>query len=105
MFGFTVYASIDRARGTGKIPFPARGENVVGGHAVVAVGYDDHCVIRNPNDNSETTGAILIRNSWGSGFGDGGYGWLPYEYVRQRLAVDWWSLLKHEWIDTGKFRP
>jgi C1A family cysteine protease len=35
---------------------------------------------------------------------DKGYGWLPYEYVLEGLADDWWSLLKGEWIDTGEFR-
>jgi C1A family cysteine protease len=45
-----------------------------------------------------------MRNSWGAGWGSGGYGWLPYEYVLQGLAVDWWSLLKTEWIDTGAFK-
>ena len=33
-----------------------------------------------------------------------GYGWLPYEYVLKGLAVDWWSLMKCEWIDTGLFK-
>jgi len=77
---------------------------VVGGHAVVAVGYDDNMKIKNTNPGDvETTGAFLIRNSWGTRWGDGGYGWLPYDYVLRRLAVDWWSLLKNEWIDTGTF--
>ena len=39
-----------------------------------------------------------------SGWGDEGYGWLPYDYVLQGLAVDWWSLLKNGWIDTGNFK-
>lgn len=47
--------------------------------------------------------AILIRNSWGTEWGDAGYGWLPYNYVLNGLAVDWWTLLKNEWIDTGEF--
>lgn len=33
-----------------------------------------------------------------------GYGWLPYEYVRHGLAVDWWSLIKASWIDSGAFK-
>jgi len=104
MFGFTVYSSIAQAARTGKIPFPASGERVAGGHAVAAVGYDDAVVIRNTAAGArETSGALLIRNSWGSGWGDGGYGWLPYEYVLKGLAVDWWSLLKNEWVDTGAF--
>jgi C1A family cysteine protease len=40
----------------------------------------------------------------GTGWGENGYGWLPYEYVLKGLADDWWSLLKNEWVDTGKFK-
>ena len=105
MFGFTVYASISQAAVTGKIPYPVTGEAVAGGHAIVAVGYDDAMKIKNTNPGgTETTGALLIRNSWGTGWGSAGYGWLPYEYVLKGLAVDWWSLLKSEWIDTGAFK-
>ena len=105
MFGFTVYSSISQAGRSGEIPYPTRGESVEGGHAVVAVGYDDGKKIKNPYRGTvQTTGAFLVRNSWGTGWGDGGYGWLPYEYVLQGLAEDWWSLIKNEWIDTGAFR-
>ena len=104
MFGFTVFTSISQASKTGKIPYPSPGEKILGGHAVNAVGYDDKLKIENTNaGESETTGALLIRNSWGTGWGDGGYGWLPYVYVMKGLAVDWWSLLKNEWVDTGAF--
>lgn len=103
MFGFTVYSSIDQADATGKIPYPSRNEKIVGGHAVVAVGYDDNMTIENTNDGSQTTGALMIRNSWDTTWGDKGYGWLPYDYVRKDQAIDWWSLLKNEWIDTGVF--
>ncbi|MCB9006761.1 MAG: cysteine protease [Ardenticatenaceae bacterium] len=105
MFGFTVYQSISQARPTGKIPFPhGANDHVDGGHAVVAVGYDDKMEIKNALPGStKTTGAFLIRNSWGTSWGDGGYGWLPYDYVLSGLAVDWWSLLKNQWIDTGAF--
>jgi C1A family cysteine protease len=98
MFGFTVYNSIDQAATTGKIPYPSPGDKIVGGHAIVAAGYDEKMVIRNAKP-----GAFLIRNSWGTGWGEKGYGWLPYDYVMNGLAVDWWSLLKNEWVDTGNF--
>jgi C1A family cysteine protease len=99
MFGFTVYSSIEEAATTGKIPYPSDGERIVGGHAIVAAGFDDKMKIKNA-----TPGALLIRNSWGIGWGDNGYGWLPYDYVLNGLAVDWWSLLKNAWIDTGNFK-
>lgn len=53
---------------------------------------------------TETTGVLLIRNSWCIEWGDKGDGWLPYKYVLQGLAIDWWSLLKNEWLDTGEFQ-
>jgi len=103
MFGFSVFSSFTQAKIGGKIPYPSPGDKSCGGHAVVAVGYDDKMKIKNTSDNKETTGAFLIRNSWGTDWGDEGYGWLPYEYVLKGLAVDWWSLLKAEWVDTKKF--
>lgn len=106
MFGFTVYTSIAQADGNdGKIPYPTPGERIEGGHAVAAFGYDDTMKIKNTNPKGiETTGAFLIRNSWGTGWGDGGYGWLPYQYVITGLAVDWWSVIKSEWVNTGTFK-
>ena len=105
MFGFTVYNSYTQAATTGKIPFPTAGEKIVGGHAIMAVGFDDKMKIKNTNPGAiETTGALLIRNSWGPAWGAAGYGWLPYEFVLRGLATDWWSLLKNEWIDTGAFK-
>lgn len=104
MFGFTVYSSYVQANPTGKFPFPMAGESVVGGHAIVAVGYDDSMKIKNTSAGAvETTGALRIRNSWGAGWGEAGYGWLPYDYVLKSLAVDWWSVIKSEWVDTGQF--
>jgi C1A family cysteine protease len=113
MFGFTVYSSIEQAGKTGRIPFPGPKERIEGGHAIVAVGYDDKMKIENRGGTGieggmgmgspATEGAFLIRNSWGEGWGEEGYGWLPYEYVTRGLAEDFWSVLKKEWIDTGEF--
>jgi C1A family cysteine protease len=104
MFGFTVYSSISQAGSSGLIPYPCPGERVRGGHAMVAVGYDDKTKIKNTACGTSSTGALLIRNSWGTGWGDRGYGWLPYDYVLKGLAVDWWVLIKGEWIDTARFK-
>lgn len=98
MFGFTVFSSMPQVGdGKGEIPFPGPGDVVEGGHAVVAVGYDDKKKI------AKDTGALLIRNSWGPEWGVQGYGWLPYSYVEAGLAVDFWSLVAAEYVDTELF--
>ena len=105
MFGFTVYDSISQANGAGKgkIPFPCSTDKVAGGHAIMAIGYDDTLAIKNTNGGKTTTGALLIRNSWGTSWGEVGYGWLPYEYVLKGLAVDWWTLISEKYVETTKF--
>ncbi len=106
MFGFTVYDSLGEAnKNKGKVPFPPRHDRVVGGHAIAAVGYHDALVIQNSEPGSvPTRGALRIRNSWGPDWGDKGYGWLPYEFVLRGLAVDWWTIIKQEWVDLDNFK-
>jgi C1A family cysteine protease len=103
MFGFTVFSSIRQARNDGKIPFPCLNERVLGGHAIIALGFNDEIEIENPICGAKTTGALLIRNSWGKRWGKEGYGWLPYKYVLGGLARDWWLLLRNEWVESGQF--
>ncbi len=104
MFGFSVYDSIRQAARTGKIPFPSSSDRVVGGHAILAIGYDDSIRIPVGNGARETVGALIIRNSWSTSWGDRGYGYLPYDYILRGLAEDFWSLIRAEWIDSGNFQ-
>jgi len=103
MFGFWGFPSFNSCNVKGGIPYPCSGEQAQWGHAIVAVGYDDGKKIKNMKCDKISTGALLIRNSWGTEWGDQGYGWLPYDYVVNKLALDFWSLLSMEWIDTKQF--
>ena len=88
-FGFTVYESFESAEvaRTGVMPMPAPDEAVVGGHAVLGVGYDD------------AAQRLLVRNSWGPSWGGPmkGYFWMPYGYVQDRnLSDDFWTVRRGE---------
>ncbi len=87
VFGFTVYESFEsqQVAKTGIVDMPRNGERVVGGHAVVAVGYDD------------AEKRFLVRNSWGPKWGMKGYFTMPYHYVSDRnLSDDFWTIRKGE---------
>ena len=106
MFGFWGYGSFDFGDKPGHIPMPTDSElagDPEWGHAIVAVGYDDQLKITNTVSNKSTKGALLIRNSWGLGWGQGGYGWMPYDYVLKNIALDFWSMLMMEWVNTEEF--
>lgn len=97
MFGFPVYDEYMHVAADGKAGYPKANSHLYGGHANVAVGYDDNLTI------GPDKGALLVRNSWGTGWGLSGYAWLSYRYVTDSLAVDWWSLIQARWVNTGQF--
>jgi C1A family cysteine protease len=97
MFGFPVYDEYMNIPANGLVAYPSAHSTLYGGHANDAVGYDDNLMI------GPDQGALLVRNSWGTGWGLNGYAWLSYKYVTEQLAVDWWSIAEDRWVDTGKF--
>jgi C1A family cysteine protease len=103
MFGFYGFPSFSEGNIIGGIPYPGDDEWVIFGHAVDAVGYDDALQIVNNSNGVTTTGALLVRNSWGTWWGDQGYGWLPYKYVLSSYATDFWSLFGMRYARTGQF--
>jgi C1A family cysteine protease len=103
MFGFYGFGSFGSSDVPGNIPFPGPDEWAQWGRAVVAVGYDDNLQITNTQYNTTTTGAFLIRNSWGTWWGDEGYGYLLYQYVLASFASDFWSLFGMRWTDSDSF--
>lgn len=105
VFGFPVYSSIDAVGVKGRyvIPNPSSLDALRGGHAVLAVGYNDELETSLPGAAKRTRGALLIRNSWGVDWGVAGYAYLPYEYVHALLAVDFWTVFNKDWIKLEAF--
>ena len=81
VLGIVVYASFERVGKDGLVPLPALNEQMMGGHAILAVGYDD------------ASGTVRLQNSWGAGFGDGGFLHMPYAYVADaHLCFEAWTM-------------
>lgn len=81
VFGFSVYTSFESGAvaSTGVVNMPQPGERLLGGHAVMMVGYND------------ATKRVIVRNSWGASWGQKGYFTMPYDYVtNSNLADDFW---------------
>ena len=83
VFGFTVYESFQSVATTrtGVVRMPAKTERALGGHAVMAVGYD------------QKSKRFIVRNSWGNAWGQGGYFTMPFAYL-ESLAADFWTVRK-----------
>jgi len=90
-FGFQVYdyfMTADMAK-KALLGLPGPTEHLQGGHAVALVGYDD--AKKMPDG---TTGAFLVRNSWGVNWGLAGYFWMSYAYAKNtQLASDFWVVV------------
>ena len=85
VFGFAVYESFESAEvaQSGIMPYPEKDEKLLGGHAVMAVGYND------------AKKRILVRNSWGAEWGLQGYFYMPYAVIENsNLSSDFWTLRK-----------
>ena len=82
IFGFSAHRRFhDEVRLTGILEMPAKGERLLGSHAVLAVGYEDG------NDR------LIVRNSWGKKFGLQGYFTMPYMYLlKEHLSADFWTV-------------
>lgn len=98
--GMTVYESMEsyEVAQSGILPMPKRREQIMGGHAVLIVGYQDKetsfckklaCLFGVP---VKPCGYFIVRNSWGAQWGDGGYFYMPYEYVVKGYANEFWIL-------------
>jgi hypothetical protein len=82
-FGFTVYESFESSAvsQSGRVPMPGNNEQAIGGHCVAVTGYDDAQQL------------VTFANSWGTEWGDQGYGYMPYAYIGNRdLATDFWTV-------------
>jgi C1A family cysteine protease len=87
VFGFSVYESFESGsvKKTGTVNLPKPDERVIGGHAVMAVEYDNKIK------------RFIVRNSWGIKWGMKGYFTMPYEYLADRnLSDDFWTIRKGE---------
>lgn len=85
VFGFSVYDSFesDSITKTGIMTMPKDTEKLLGGHAVVAVGF---------NDLKEH---FIVRNSWGDKWGDGGYFYMPYNFITNPdMCADFWTITR-----------
>ena len=84
IFGLQLFSSFEKAGPEGLVPMPdVEQDNHDGGHAMLCVGYSD------PDE------VFIVRNSWGEDWGDGGYCYIPYDYMANpELNADCWALVR-----------
>lgn len=78
-FGFIVYSSFEQIGSDGMMPIPQPDESQEGGHAVVAMGYNET--------------HVEVRNSWSPQWGDKGYFWMPWSFILDKtMCNDFWTI-------------
>jgi C1A family cysteine protease len=80
----------------GVIPVQLTTEQSVGPHVVLLTGYDDQADTA-PYDRGTGPGAFQVRNSWGTNWGDNGYGLLPYAFFELQLTGENWIVVEQDW--------
>jgi C1A family cysteine protease len=95
MLGYTVFFGAEfQARAAAGIVLPLATDIQIGRHALMVCGYDDDRTITNTSTGGDScVGAFLVQNSRGTGWGDGGFGWLPYAYFERGWVNDIWSVV------------
>ena len=81
VLGIDMYQSSLTAQQTGQVDMPSANDALLGGHAVLAVGYDDGAQ------------RFTVLNSLGATWGAQGYFTLPYAYFTDdKLSYDFWTI-------------
>src|SRR5207302_6720236 len=88
VFGLEIYQSFESSGHHGLIGMPRDGEKDLGSHAMLAVGFSDRDRV------------FVVRNSWGTDWGDGGYCYIPYDYLASDdYTDDCWTLRRAHNLD------
>lgn len=95
LIGMDAYESFEseEVAKTGMMILPEKGEKNLGGHAVLVVGYRE--ILRSYGfltKRQVKSGYLIVRNSWGSNWGDKGYFYMPYDYVNPEYTYDYWIM-------------
>lgn len=99
VFGFTVFSSFEseKVAETGIVPMPSKGEEILGGHAVIIVGWEDNpnptCFLKKIfKKTPDPDGYFIVQNSYGENWGIKGRFKMPYSFVTQGISYDYWIM-------------